>query len=63
MYKSTDLNYIYSETNIGNILIEDSLDIDVNIIRENYKISNLTNNVELKYIELLEDDMEIISDG
>lgn len=62
MYKA-DLISIYPETSISNILIEDSLDIDFNLIEQDYKISNLTNNVELKYIELLEDDMEIISDG
>ncbi len=61
MYKA-DLIGIYPETSIS-ILIEDSLDIDFNLIEQDYKISNLTNNVELKYIELLEDDIEIISDG
>lgn len=62
MYKA-DLIGIYPETSISNILIEDSLDIDFNLIEQDYKISNLPNNIKLKYIELLEDDMEIISDG
>ena len=62
MYKA-DLIGIYPETSICNILIEDSLDIDFNLIEQDYKISNLPNNIELNYIELLEDGMEIISDG